>query len=168
MYEKVIRTLISVVVALIVILLLIYGVSTSEFTNIKKYDQEDDVRTMLNKKLSDKKQPSYKTEVKIQHGNMANLGDFTLTLSNNKQLITNISLKFKDKKSDSWFGGSLAEDEIIKRGDILRSAVIHTLSDDPSINMSNKNMKRNLTNELNNYLSDGEIEEIYFNKFIIK
>jgi len=168
MYEKVVRILISIVIALIVILLLFYGILTSEFTNIKKYDEEDDVRTMLNKKLSDKKQSSYKTKIKIQHGNMANLGDFTLSLSNNKQLSTNISLKFKDKKNENWYGGSLSEDELIKKGDILRSAVIHTLSDNPNINISNKIMRKNLTDELNNYLVDTEVEEVYFNKFIIR
>ena len=166
MFHDIIKKLIIIVVALIVILALVYGVLTSEFTNIKKYDEEDSVRTMLNKKL-DKNKESQKT-IQLKDGNMANLGDFTLNISGNRELTINISLKYKQNKENSWLSGNSVEDEIVKKGDILRSVVISTVSDSKYASVANQGMKKELVSSMNNYLSDGEIEEVYFNKFIIK
>jgi len=163
MPNKTLKIIILAVVALIVLLLLAYGVSKSDFNSVKKYDSDTSVREMLQEKLSKHKcargykGTKYITEVKIKGGNMANLGDFTLNISGDKELTANISLKFRGD-----------EDEIVDKGDILRNAVIRIISNNANASVANDRMKNDLTNSINNYLSDTEVEEIYFNKFIVK
>ena len=98
---------------------------------------------------------------------MANLGDFTINIADGKKLIANISLKYKDHKESSWLSGSATEAEILKNGPVLRSAVVSAISGS-NATMHNNKMKKNIKDSLNKYLSNGEIEEVYFNKFIIQ
>lgn len=172
--HKIIKTLISIVVTLIVLLILAYGVSKSDFTKIKKYDSEDSVRSSISQappssvKRAIAKERFYTTKVKIKDGSMASLGDFTLNISGDRKLTANISLKFKENKGNSWMSGKSVEQEILNKGDVLRSAVINIISNDESATVSNKRMKEELVKSMNKYLSNGEIEEVYFNKFIIQ
>lgn len=176
MFEKVVKILIGIIATLIVAMLLIYGASKSDFSKIQKYDEKDnsisDVRSRMKGPSEQKekiaKERYYTTKVKIKEGSMANLGDFTVNISGDRQLITNISLKFKEKTSNSWLSGGSVEEEIIVKGDMLRSAVIHTISGSENATVSNNRMKKELVNNINNYLSDGEVEEVYFNRFIIQ
>ncbi|MEA1891815.1 MAG: flagellar basal body-associated FliL family protein [Campylobacterota bacterium] len=167
MSRKIIKILIYIVISLIVILLLAYGVSESDFNNLKKYDQKDSIRTTL-QKSSQKKERTYTTEVEIQGAGMASLGDFTLSISNNRQVHANISLKYEDKKERSWIGTSSIEQEIIDKGNVLRGSVIRTIANSNNANISNNAMKKRLIKNLNNNLSDAKIENIYFNKFVIE
>ncbi|WP_373035259.1 flagellar basal body-associated protein FliL [Sulfurimonas sp.] len=172
MFEKIIKIIIWIIIALIVILLLAYGVSKSSFTNLKKYDQKDTtirnslVTSAAKEQLA--KERYYTTTVKIKDGNMANLGDFTLNISGDRQLTINISLKYKENKGNDWLSGKNVEQEILDKGDALRSAVVSTISNSENASVANTKMKKELVKSMNDYLSDGEIEEVYFNRFIIQ
>jgi len=176
MFTKILRYIVTIIILLIIILLLIYGVSKSDFTNLKKYDEigngignvRSEMHAPSKEKLKFAKARYYTTKVKIKDGSMANLGDFTLNISDNRKLITNISLKFKDKKSNSWLSGDSVEDEILEKGDILRSVVINTFSGSQTISASDNLSKQELVKNINNNLSNGEVEEVYFNRFIVQ
>ncbi len=166
MYEKIIKIIIAITATLIILLLLAYGVSKSDFNNLKKYDEKDSVRAGLKERIA--KEQYYTTKVKIKSDNMASLGDFTLNLSGNRKLTANISLKFKDNENSSWMSGESIQQEILDKGVVLRDAVINTISNSQNARVSNDKMKKELVDNMNDYLSNGEIEEIYFNKFIIQ
>lgn len=99
---------------------------------------------------------------------MANLGDFTMNISGDRKLTANISLKYKNKKSNNWLNDNNVEDEIMGKGDVLRSAVINVISNSKNARVTNKDMKKELIKNMNKYLSDGKIEEVYYNRFIIQ
>ncbi|MDA3909245.1 MAG: flagellar basal body-associated FliL family protein [Sulfurimonas sp.] len=176
MFEKVIRVFIGIIVALIVVLILAYGVSKSDFNNLKKYDEQDnsisDIRSRMQIPSEQKKQIAkeryYTTKVSIKEGSMASLGDFTMNIAGGRKLTANISLKFKEKKGNSWLSGNRVEDEIVAKGDVLRNAVINTISGNKNVSVANNHMKKELVKNINNYLADGEVEEVYFNRFIVQ
>lgn len=170
MFHKIVKTLIFIIITLIVLILIAYGVSKSDFSNIKKYDEKDTSPRSAISSMKDKiaKERYYTTKVRIKSGEMASLGDFTMNISGNRKLTANVSLKFKNNASNSWIGGDNVEKEIISKGDILRSAVVHVISDSQNADISNSKMKREMVDTMNNYLSEGKIEEVYFNKFIIQ
>ena len=169
--EKIIRKAITVIIVLIVLLLLAYGVSKSSFNNIKKYNETDDSKR-LEMPMSDAKEKMAKerrfsTKVVITEGeNMANLGDFEMNIQGNKKLTMNMSLKFKNTGKDNWFSSKDVKKEIVKKGVVLRSSVIDVLSHHNNTNVNNDKMKTSLINNMNKYLSDGEVEEVYFNEYI--
>ena len=164
------RRLIQVVIGLIILLLLAYGVSTSSFNDIKKYDAEDDKRIempMSKQKLKRAQERRFTTQVKISDSeNIASLGDFELNIVGNKKLVANISLSFKSHKKDGWLDSKDVKQEIVTKGVVLRSSVIDTLSHFNNINVNNDKMKEQLINNMNDYLSEGEVKEVYFNEYI--
>ncbi|MFT7005093.1 MAG: flagellar FliL protein [Sulfurimonas sp.] len=176
MFNKIIRITIWVIITLLVVLLLAYGASKSDFNNLKKYDEQDNslsnIRAEMQNPSKEKKKLAkdryYTTTVKVQSSTMANLGDFTMNISGDRKLIANISLKYKSNKDSSWLGNNSAKEEIMNKGDVLRSAVISAISGSDNVKISNTRMKKNLVKNINKYLSDGEVEEVYFNKFIIQ
>jgi len=168
--EKIIRKAIQIVVTLIVLLLLAYGVSKSDFNNIKKYDESDD-SNKLEVPMSEEKRKMaqgrrFSTKVVINSNTMANLGDFELNIQGGKKLIMNMSLEFKNNNQNSWLNSNDAKEEIIKKGVVLRSSVIDTLSHYNNVDINNKKMQESLIKNMNDYLSKGEIKEIYFNKYL--
>ncbi len=168
--EEFIKIAIKIVATLIVLLLLAYGISTSEFNNIKKYDESDDSKRLeipsSKEKLKFAKEKRYSTKVRVEGENMANLGDFEMNIVGNKKLVMNMSMEFKDTKKSIWPFSKGVKNEIVKKGVVLRSAVIDTLSHYNNIDVNNENMKEDLIDTMNNYLSDGEIKEVYFNEYI--
>jgi len=168
--EKFIKKAIAVVVVLITLLIVIYGVSTSEFANIKKYDKADDSPRMeiesSKEKLEFAKKRRYSSEVKMGTGDMANLGDFEVNVVGNRKLVMNMALKIKNNKDTGWFSSDITQKEIVKKGVVLRSTVIDTLSHYRNVDVNNPRMKEELIKNMNNYLSNGEVKEIYFNQYI--
>ncbi|MCK9492334.1 MAG: flagellar basal body-associated FliL family protein [Sulfurimonas sp.] len=176
MLQKIITIIIWLVIASLLILLIIYGVSTSDFKNLKKYENEDygisNVRDKMQnpskKKQEFAKERFYTNRVTIKSSTMANLGDFTVNIAGDKKLILNISLKYKNKDGNSWLSTNGVKNEILVKGDVLRDAVIHTFSNSNSARATNNKMKKELVQNINAYLSEGEIEEVYFNRFLIQ
>lgn len=175
MLQRIIKIVIWLILAALLILAIIYGLSTSDFANLKKYDKNEyginDVREMMQnpskRKQEIAKERFYTNRVTIKSSTMANLGDFTVNIAGDKKLILNISLKYKDKSKESWLSTKSAKDEILAKGDILRDAVIHTFSNSSNARASNHRMKKELIENINAYLSDTEVEEVYFNRFLI-
>ncbi len=175
MMQNIVKITIWIIVAILLILLIIYGVSTSDFTNLKKYEKNEyginDIRekmqTPSKRKQEIAKERFYTNRVTIKSSTMANLGDFTVNIAGDKKLILNISLKYKDKNKDSWLSSSDIKNEILTKGDILRDAVIHTFSNSNNARASNDKMKEELMKNINTCLSQGEIEDVYFNRFLI-
>ena len=173
MFNKIVKTLIIFVSGAIILLLLAYGISQSDFSKIKKYDETDNSsprsRMNVHSELKDNiaKERRYSTKIKIKEGDMASLGDFTINISGGQILTTNISLKYKNKKSNSFLNMDSVEDEILKKGTILRNSVITIISHNKNATVANEKMKKELVENMNNYLSNGKIEEVYFNRFII-
>lgn len=175
MLKKIIKIFIWALVVALVILLIIFGVSKSDFKNLKKYNEEEyginNVREMMQnpskKKQEIAKERFYTNRVTIKSSTMANLGDFTINIDGDKKLILNISLKYKNKSSNSWLSTNSVENEILAKGDILRDAVINTFSNSKNARVTNNRMKIELAKSINAYLSNGEVEEVYFNRFLI-
>ncbi len=167
---KIIKNAIIVVLSLIVVLFLILGVLSSDFTKLKKYDvagksPRDAVynRTILSSLSNGMK-------VSISSDSKANLGDFVFNISGDKKLIANISIKYKPVKSEeSWFNDSdEIKQEILKKGVILRDATINTMLGYSTASANNEKMREKLKETLNKTLTTCEIEEVYFNQFIIQ
>jgi len=60
------------------------------------------------------------------------------------------------------------ENEIIKKSVFLRDAAINTMMGNTRAEANSEKIRRELKRELNKNLRCGEIEEVYFNKFIIQ
>ena len=178
MVRKIITILIWIILAALLILVILYGFSTSDFKNIKKYNEEDystsnsrdKMKDSLKRKQKIAKELLYTNRVTVQSSTIVNLGDFTVNIAGDKKLILNISLKYKDKdkNKDNWLSIDAAKNEILSKDAILRDAVIHTFSNSNSARVTNHRMKKELIKKINTYLSKGEIEEVYFNKYLIQ
>lgn len=168
--KKYIRPLISILTAITVVLLLAYGVTQSDFSNLQKYDSKggsNKMHSTVDFKDNIAIGMNYKTEVTIENSGMANLGDFTINIAGDRKLITNISLMYEKNKSTGWMSDSDIEDEILCKGDILRDSVIKNISGQ-HVNMQNNKIKRLLKKNINRNLSDGKVVEVYFNTFIVQ
>ncbi|MFA5232892.1 MAG: flagellar basal body-associated FliL family protein [Sulfurimonas sp.] len=168
--EKIIKGAIIVVLLLIIILLLILGVLSSDFTKLKKYNIANDSprESVYNRTILSNLSNGMK--VSISSENRANLGDFVFNISGDKKLIANIAIKYKPIKDDSsWFSNrDEIEQEILKKGIILRDATINTMLGYSTASANNEKMRQKLKETLNKNLSKSEIEEVYFNEFIIQ
>ena len=170
--KKLINIIITIIVFLLIILVGAYGVITSDFSKIKKYDEPDSSRTkrsnapISKEKKALAKQRYYTTKVESTGEGMMSLGDFTMNLSNNRILTTNISLKYRDK-DDSWLSSGKTKKEMLQKSVVLRNSVINAMYSSEA-RSNNEKIKEAIREDLNRHLSNGEVEEIYFNKFIIQ
>lgn len=159
------------ILSLIVILLLILGVQTSKFSDIKKYDSQDKSPRDIMAQAKRSSIRSNGLEVTIKSDTIANLGDFTFNIADDKKLVANISLKYKANDEDSsWFGDNndKIKNEILKKSVILRDAAINTMLGSSTADVNSEKMRKTLKETLNKNLSSGEVEEVYFNQFIIQ
>ncbi|WP_031347775.1 flagellar basal body-associated FliL family protein [Sulfurimonas hongkongensis] len=176
MLQKIIKIFILLIISVLLVLMIVYGVSNSDFKNLKKYNEEDyginNIRDKMQnpskRKQEFAKERFYTNRVTVKSSTMANLGDFTVNIAGDKKLILNISLKYKEKNKNAWISTGAAKNEILAKGDVLRDAVIHTFSNSNSARVTNHRMKKELVKNINTYLSEGEIEEVYFNRFLIQ
>jgi len=170
--KKIIRLFIVIIVVLLLIAITAYGVLNSNFTKLKKYDEVDkSPREQMNLPSSKMKQKIakeryYTTKVKVLSKDLASLGDFSLNMADGRILTANISLKYKSK-SEGWFSSDNAQKEILKKAPVLRNAVINAMHGSRAISNSD-DVKDGIKDGLNSYLSEGEVEDVYFNKFIIQ
>lgn len=119
--EKIIKTAIIVVLSLIVVLLLILGVLSSDFTKLKKYDAAGKSPREILQSTHTSSTFNDGMRVSISSDTKANLGDFVFNISGDKKLIANISIKYKPvKKENSWFSNNdEIKQEILKKGVVL-------------------------------------------------
>lgn len=167
---KILKNTIIIIISLIVILSLVLGVLNSDFSKLKKYDIktttskvnffERDASSSLNSAM----------QVSVISATEANLGDFVFNISGNEKLIANISIKYKPiNETDSWFeSSSNAKDEILKKGVILRDATIDAMLGYSAANANSEKMRKKIKDRLNDNLSKLEVEEVYFNQYIVQ
>lgn len=168
--KKIIKNISVIIVLLIVILLLVLGVQTSKFSTLKKYEIDKFSKDIMSNSITAPSRFSNDTQVTITGNNVINLGDFTFNISENKKLIANISLKYRAKNDDkNWLN---SEDdikkEILKKSAILRDATINAMMGKPKVAIKSEKMRKAIKNALNKKLFSAEVEEVYFNKFIIQ
>jgi len=173
MPRKIIKIITTIILILLGIVVVILGIQQSDFSKIKKYDKKDsslpeNMMSSTKQKIADKQR--HNRGVRLKGNNMASLGDFNFNIARGKTLIANITLKYKSNKEDtSWFGDDEnIENEIIKKSVFLRDAAINTMMGNTRAEANSEKIRRELKRELNKNLRCGEIEEVYFNKFIIQ
>ena len=154
---------------IVILIWIAYEVINSDFSKIKKYD-EDDKTPRKDMPISKEKQRYaaaryYTTAVEVKDNGMISLGDFTMSLSNGKVLTANISVQYKN--NSNWFAKAKEESDIVSKSGVLRNSVINAIHG-TSASTNSQDVKDRIKQNLNQYLSDGEVEEVYFNKFIIQ
>jgi flagellar basal body-associated protein FliL len=79
-------------------------------------------------------------------------------------------MKYKSSgKSGSWLNDKNdMKEEILKKSVILRDSAINTMLGYSMVNANNEVMRKALQETLNKNLEFSEIEEVYFNQFIIQ
>lgn len=95
------------------------------------------------------------------------LGDFTTNMATNDRAGKFVRVEVRLKMSDRDLADELKEKNIV-----LRDAVIDTMSlkrfSEVSTQKGKMALKENIKERLNGILDDGEIEEVYFTKFIVQ
>lgn len=155
-------------IAISLLVAIIYGVSLSDFTKIRKYDEPEKKHKEIpitKEKQQFAKAHNYNTKIKVQENGLINLGDFTMNLADNKMLIANISIKYRD--DSEWYSLSAEQENFSKKSSVLRNAVIRAMYK-TTASTNDAVVKARIKNSLNSYLHDGEVEAVYFNKFIIQ
>ncbi|QOY53653.1 flagellar basal body-associated FliL family protein [Candidatus Sulfurimonas marisnigri] len=166
-----VKKTIFAVISLIILLLIIIGVRQSDFTNIKKYDSDDKSPREVVYNPNKITLNYYTTKVTLNNENsLANLGDFVFNVAGDRKLIANISLKYKSNNtSENWIqSDNNAGEEIVKKSVVLRDAIINTMIGNHNATVNSKKMRNDLKENINKNLSSGEIEEVYFNSFILQ
>lgn len=165
--KKTIKIISIIILILIVALLLIVAMKGSNYGSLKKYDTASKPKQMMGGFTSSH---VAKSKVTIVGDGVANLGEFTFSLSDDRWLEADISVKYRSHVRDnSLFGSSdKTGNELIVKSDILRDAAITTMLGDLVDTANSDKIKESLKETLNKKLYNGEIEEVYFNKFIIK
>ena len=158
--KKPIRILSLLILLSMLIGVIYYAVTTTKF-NFKK-------TTIKQAKKSAMQQRGFSKEIVVSgSGTMVNLGSFTTNLSQNglagKFLITEISAQTDDEEASY----ELQKKKVLVRDTIIRQLSLKTFSQLSSTRAKEK-LKQNIQNELNNVLNEGEVQEIYFTKFIIQ
>lgn len=169
--RNLVKKMILSIISLIMLLLVIIGIRQSDFTKIKKYDNNDKSPREAIYNPNKITFNYYTTKVTLNDENsLANLGDFVFNVAEERKLIANISLKYKQKnKIEEWIkSDSDIREEIIKKSVILRDAIINTMIGSTNATINSKKMRNDLKENINKILSSGEIEEVYFNSFILQ
>jgi len=162
---QILKTASLSIFSIIVVLLLILGVKNSSFGTIKKYDSGGNSKRDILKSLS-----STSMKVTITNDELANLGEFVFNISEDRKLIANISLRYKANYDDnSWFSSNdELKREIVIKSVILRDATIDIMLGSSLAAANSNKMRKELRDALNKNLSNGKVQEVYFNKFIIQ
>ncbi len=156
--KKIIRTFAIVILVTLLIGIIYYAVSTSKF-NFEKADSP----------RSYKVSKGIGRDVQVNRDNptMVKLGSFTTNMSKNgragKFVITELSAHTTD--SDASY--ELKERNILVRDIIIKEMSLKTFSQ-ISTNRGKDQIKANIKMQLNKILAEGEVEEIYFTKFLVQ
>ena len=171
MPRKLIKIMSMMILFLMMVLMIILGIQESEFSKIKKYDKDNGGgKSFSNMVVPGRtKQKTFSSSVTIEGNSRANLGDFRFNVDEDKTLVANISLVYKStKKDDDWFGSDDIEEELVKKSILLRDAAINTMIGNKRATIESRKIRNELKKNINENLKCGEVEEVYFNKFLIK
>lgn len=162
------------VTVLILFILIAYGIfiglRDSDFANLKKYKTHGkSPREIMSEFLHSDDSEYYSTKVTIKSDSVANLGDFEFNIAGNRKLVANISLKYYQYNKESNFNDDNSiKKEILDKAVILRDTAINTMLGSTKARADNDIMREDLKNAINKKLKNGQVKEVYFNKFIIQ
>lgn len=168
------KKVLKIIMLLILFILVIYGIfiglRSSDFTNLKKYNTNGkSPREMMSEFIHSDNGNNYSTRVTIQNDTVANLGDFEFNIAGDKKLVANISLKYYQYNEENSFNDDNSiKKEILNKAVILRDTAINTMLGSTKARADNDRMREDLKNAINKNLKNGQVKEIYFNKFIIQ
>lgn len=146
------------IIITMLVVLIAYAVTNSEF-NLKtdKFGQKP--KTGLGYVRTGR--------VEYKARDMFFLGDFTTNMATNDRAGKFVRVEVRLKMSDTDM-----VDELKDKNIVLRDAVIEELSlkhfSEISTEKGKLSLKENLKTRLNSIVADGEIEEVYFTKFIVQ
>ena len=162
-FKKISRIILTVFLIVIVSVSFVYMVTEMKFEGISM----DFSQNLSNKKLP--KTPGYHREPIIEFKNrtMVHLGDFTTNIvkdgKSTKFLKTKVSVRTEHED---------VSEEIKKRNVVIRDSVIKALSSKQFAEVATERGKLNLKEEvgetINNHLSEGKVEEVFFTEFIVQ
>ena len=95
------------------------------------------------------------------------LGDFTANMATNDRAGKFVRLEVRLKMSDTDLADELKEKNIILRDTVIEAMSLKRFSE-VSTEKGKIALKENMKDRLNSILADGDIEEVYFTKFIVQ
>ena len=168
--KKLLKRITIAILLILVVYALFIGLRDSDFANMKKHNSHGkSLREIMSEFLTSGKNDYYSTKVTIKSNSVANLGDFEVNIADDKKLVANISLQYYQYNNDNTFiDNNSVEKEILDKAVILRDTAFNTMLGSTKARADNDRMREDLKNALNKNLKNGQIKEIYFNKFIIQ
>lgn len=169
--KKTIKRLILLLLFIAAIYGIYIGVKNSEFANLKNRNKSStkSLKEIMAEFFHEGDNNYFTTKVTIKSDSVANLGDFEINISGDRKLVANISLKYYSYNKESKFNDDTSvKKEILKKDIILRDAAINTILGGTKIRADNDKMRENIRDALNKKLQNGQVKEVYFNKFIIQ
>jgi len=158
--KKIIRITSIFSLLIIFIGIIYYAVSTSKF-NFEKADSPRSYKTKTSKGIG------RDVQVRSSNPTMVSLGSYTTNMSRNgkagKFVITELSARTDDEDASY----ELKDKNILVRDIIIKEMSLKTFSQISSPR-GKEQLKNNIQSELNRILGEGNIEEVYFTKFLVQ
>lgn len=95
------------------------------------------------------------------------LGDFTANMATNDRAGKFVRVEVRLKMSDTDLADELKEKNIILRDTVIEAMSLKRFSE-VSTEKGKIALKEDMKDRLNSILADGDIEEVYFTKFIVQ
>lgn len=159
------RSVAVLILAIIVVLIIIPGVQNSHFSQLKKYNSEESLGEALKHKQEIADSRYYQTtgHVESSDAKIYRIGDFTTNVrgQGTRKLVLNLSVQYSSSETPA---------ELKSKNPLVRNAIIGTCSDAQYLQSvhGKELLKENLKEALNDVITEGEITEIYFNRYIIQ
>lgn len=169
--KKIFKTIIILIILALIAFGIYVGIKNSEFANLKNRDRSDtkSLRERMAEVFHSGDKSYFTTKVTIKSDSVANLGDFEFNISDDRKLVANISLKYYGYNKESAFNDDDSiKKEILDKAVILRDTAINTMLGSTEARADNDRMRENLKNAINKNLKNGQVKDVYFNKFIIQ
>ncbi len=146
------------IISIMLLAVIIYGVTNSAF-NFKGNTLKQKQKTGLGYVRTGR--------VEYKSPDVFFLGDFTTNMAINDRSGKFVRVEIRLKMSDTDMSAEMKDKNIL-----LRDAVIEEMSlkrfSQVSTEKGKLELKENIKNRLNTILADGDVEEVYFTKFIIQ
>ncbi len=159
MDKKKIRSLAIIgIIIIMLIALIVYGITNSAF-NFKGNTLKQKQKVGL----------GYVRTGRVEYNapEVFLLGDFTTNMATNDRAGKFVRVEIRLKMSTTDLADELKEKNIV-----LRDAVIEEMSlkrfSQVSTEKGKLELKENIKNRMNTILADGDVEEVYFTKFIVQ
>ena len=147
------------IITTIILVLIVYGISNSDFFKFKGNVLKQKQKTGI----------GYVRTGRVEYNapTVFLLGDFTANMATNDRAGKFVRVEIRLEMSDKDMS-----DELKQKNIRLRDAVIDEMSlkrfSQISTEKGKEELKENIRNRINTIVNDGEIKEVYFTQFIIQ